>query len=655
MQFHLNGFRTGDPSIAKVEGEHAPAEPGSLPDEVDVLIVGCGPAGLTLAAQLAAFPDIKTRIVEEKAGPLTLGQADGIACRTMEMFEAFEFSEKVLKEAYWVNEITFWKPDDQRRERITRQGRIQDTEDGLSEFPHVILNQARVHDFFLETMSKAASRLSPCYSRRLSDLTFEGRGVEGQRRVSGYPVTVRLEHRAPGFEGSFETVRARFVVGCDGARSSVRKALNLALHGDSANQAWGVMDVLAVTDFPDIRLKATIHSAESGSILIIPREGGYLVRFYIELDKLNENERVSSRNITVDALIAAAQRILRPYVLEVKEVAWWSVYEIGQRLCNRFDNAEDEGETRLVPNVFIAGDACHTHSPKAGQGMNVSMQDAFNLGWKLASVIRKQSRPEILQTYSDERQAVAKELIDFDRIFAKMFSAPPKDPDNPNSEGVDPAEFQRYFVKQGRFTAGTATRYKPSLISAPPVHQHLAEGLQVGMRFHSAPVVRLADARSMQLGHTARADGRWRMFIFSDQANPADLSSRLRSLCAFLAESPTSPIRKYTPDGSDVDSIIDVRAVLQQGHREVDVADLPSFLLPQKGRYGLIDYEKVFCPHPKNGEDVFTMRGINREEGCLVLVRPDQYIAHILPLDAHAGIAAFFDGFMLDCRASASA
>ena len=111
MQFHLNGFRTGDPTV--LEPTASAQENGAgLPLEADVLIVGCGPAGLTLAAQLAAFPDIRTVIVEQKPGPLQLGQADGVACRTMEMFEAFGFAHKVLEEAYWVNETTFWKPSD---------------------------------------------------------------------------------------------------------------------------------------------------------------------------------------------------------------------------------------------------------------------------------------------------------------------------------------------------------------------------------------------------------------------------------------------------------------------------------------------------------------------------------------------------------------
>ncbi len=427
----------------------------------------------------------------------------------MEMFEAFGFSERVLKEAYWVNETSFWKPDPNQRANIVRGGRIQDVEDGLSEFPHVILNQARVHDFYLDVMLKSPARLTPDYSRRLLDLTIappsgDG-GPDGESAAAAYPVTIRLERLDPAHEGQAETVRARYVVGCDGARSAVRQSLGRALHGDSANQAWGVMDVLAISDFPDMRIKSAIQSASEGSALIIPREGGYLVRLYIELDKLNENERVSSLKVTSDILIAAAKRILHPYSLEVKEIVWWSVYEIGQRLCDKYDDVPESQAQDCFPRVFIAGDACHTHIPKAGQGMNVSMQDGFNLGWKLASVIQRRSSPKILHTYSAERHSVAKELIDFDRKWARMFSAPPKDPSDARSQGVDPAEFQKYFVKQGRFTAGTETHYAPSIISAAPTHQHLATGFTIGMRFHSAPVIRLADARPVHLGHTVKA------------------------------------------------------------------------------------------------------------------------------------------------------
>ncbi|MGX1789706.1 FAD-binding monooxygenase [Bosea sp. NPDC055332] len=637
MQFHLNGFRTGDPGVSEPATDLAASSTGaSLPQNVDVLIVGCGPAGLTLAAQLAAFPEITTRIVEQKPGPLELGQADGIACRTIEMFDAFGFSERVLKESYWVNETVFWKPDAARPEAITRSGRIQDVEDGLSEFPHVILNQARIHDFFLDVMRRSPSRLEPDYSRRLIDLQIDN--------GSSHPVTVQLERLDPAHEGKIETVKARYVVGCDGARSVVRKSIGRTLQGDSANQAWGVMDVLAVTDFPDVRLKALIQSAGEGTIIIIPREGGYLIRIYVELDKLATNERVASRNIGVEHLIAAAQRILRPYTFEVKEVAWWSVYEIGQRLCDKFDDVPADKAGRRLPSVFIAGDACHTHSPKAGQGMNVSMQDAFNLGWKLAAVLRGHCPPELLHSYSAERQAIAKELIDFDREWAKMLSAPLKTTET--GDGVDPKEVEAYFVRHGRYTAGTATRYAPSTLTGEPTHAGLATGLPIGARFQSAPVIRLGDAKPVELGHVAQADGRWRLYAFADRTDPSSGTSRLRALCDFLADSPLSPLRRHTRPGDDVDAVIDLRAILQQAHRDVAVDALPSLLLPHKGRLGLIDYEKVFCPALHGRQDIFDLRGIDRERGCLVVVRPDQYVANVLPLDDHAALATYFGAFM---------
>src|SRR6476620_10001410 len=159
MQFHLDGFEPGDPEIFD-RSERYPTSGalGALPGEVDVLIVGCGPAGLTLAAQLSASPDIKTCIVEQKAGRMLLGQADGIACRTTERFHASGFSDRLLNEAWGITETTFWKPDDRQPSKIIRGGWVQDVEGGLSEFPHVVLNQARVHDFYLDLMRRSGGK-----------------------------------------------------------------------------------------------------------------------------------------------------------------------------------------------------------------------------------------------------------------------------------------------------------------------------------------------------------------------------------------------------------------------------------------------------------------------------------------------------------------
>ena len=632
MQFHLNGFRTGDPTVLEPTAS-AQENGASLPLEADVLIVGCGPAGLTLAAQLAAFPDIRTVIVEQKPGPLQLGQADGVACRTMEMFEAFGFAHKVLEEAYWVNETTFWKPSDADSSCIVRSGRVPDVEEGLSHMPHVILNQARVHDFYLEKMQKSAARLTPHYSRRLASLVRDGDDA------SPYPVTAQFERQDEAHQGELETIRAKYVVGCDGARSGVRQSMGLSLKGESANHAWGVMDVLVNTDFPDLRFKSLVQSSAEGSLLIIPREGGYMARIYVEMDKLAENERVAGRNITLEQLIAAAQRIFHPYKLDVKEVPWWSVYEIGQRLTDRFDDLKPEEVATRLPHIFIAGDACHTHSPKAGQGMNVSMQDAFNIGWKLAAVLQGRSPASLLHTYSAERQAVAKELIEFDREWAAMLS---------DRASNDAAAVQKYFVQHGRYTAGTATHYKPALLTGSGSHQALATGLQIGKRFHSAPVVRMGDGKQMQMGAAFLADGRWRVLAFAGQGDAAAPDSPIHRLCKFLLASSDSPLKRFTPEGADVDAVIDVRAVFQQSHHTLAVTALPELLFPHKGRLGQRDYEKAFCAMDDESQNIYRMRGIDCQQGCLVVLRPDQYVAQVLPLGDTQALTQFFAGFMLD-------
>jgi phenol 2-monooxygenase (NADPH) len=635
MQFHLNGFRPGNPDVHPA----APAwrdRPGPLPETVDVLIAGCGPAGLCLAAQLAGVPEIRTMIVEPKLGPMEKGQADGISVRSMEMFQAFGFAEKVARESVWINETTFWSPDPANPAHIHRVGRVQDVADGLSEMPHVLLNQARVHDMFLDVMRNSPTRLEPDYGLRVLTLAVDP-------DASDYPVTVTLERTAPDCEGQIEIIRARYVIGCDGARSTVRQAIGGTLHGDAAHQAWGVMDVLAVTDFPDLRMKSVIQSASEGAILVLPREGGYLVRLYVELDTLDKDERVADRGMGAEDIIAKAKRILQPHSFEVKDVVWWSIYEIGHRLTDTFDDVPAGEATTRNPRVMLAGDACHTHSPKAGQGMNVSMGDTFNLGWKLISVLTGRASPALLHSYTAERRSAAKALVEFDHRWSRVLGTRSDDDD----DAAGP-RFQREFIANGPFTAGLTIQYEASALTGPDTWQNLATGFPIGMRLHSAPVIRLADAKPMQLGHAVEADARWRIFAFADATDIGQAGGAIHALCAFLEALPTSPVCRCTSPGADIDSVIDLRAVFQQGFRDLDYGAMPPLLRPHKGAYGLCDYEKIFCADIKCGDDLFAMRGISRDQGCIVVVRPDQHIAHVLPIDAHGELASFFAGFMID-------
>ncbi|WP_084125004.1 FAD-dependent monooxygenase [Demequina sp. NBRC 110054] len=634
MQFYRDGYRPGDPDL-RPAAPQALARSAEIPEQLDVLIVGTGPAGAVLAAQLAAFPGISTRVIERRATPLELGHADGVACRTVEMFQAFGLADALVREAYWVNEVRFWGPSSADRDRIERTGWVQDTPPGLSEFPHVIVNQARMQEYLLDYAAKQPSRLTVDYGVELVDLTV-GEG--------GYPVTVTLRQAGGEREGEVRTVRARYVVGCDGARSAVRTAIGRELKGDAANHAWGVMDVLATTDFPDWRTKNVIQSAGKGSLLMIPREGGSMVRLYVDLGEVKAGDS-AIRGTTAAQLADVANAILHPYSIDVRSVAWSSVYEVGQRLTDRFDDVPAELVGEREPHVFIAGDACHTHSAKAGQGMNVSMQDAFNLGWKLVAVLEGRAPEGLLATYSEERQSVAQDLIDFDRFWSAFIAQPTLDPDHPENGGVTAEAMQAEFARQGRYTAGLATRYRPSTLTGTGEHQGLATGFEIGTRFHSSPVIRVADARPMHLGHAHVADGRWRLYAFGDTTGVA-----LRELAEWLTESLDSPVQRFRLAGADLDAAFDVHGIFRAGHHEVDISSVPGILLPRSGPLGLQDWEKAWAVDPD--DDIFSARGI-ADDGALVIVRPDQYVAHVLPLAARVELTDFFSAILLEREAAA--
>nr|WP_321980883.1 FAD-dependent monooxygenase [uncultured Cohaesibacter sp.] len=644
MQFHLNGFKPGNyqvPDAARKPYPNPPVE--DLPAQVDVLIVGTGPAGLTMARQMSEFADITTCIVDKEPGPLLFGRADGISSRTMEIMEAFNSSEMVVKETYQLKQNTFWEPDPENPQNIKLTHKIPDARAGLSEFTHGIVNQARLHELLLDGMKNSITALRPHYSRELVSLEIDDSLTQD---LDAYPITATFKRTDEEGKQAEEVIKARYIVGSDGARSSVRKALDIRLQGESANKAWGVMDILLKTDFPYIRVKSFLQSHDHGAVMTIPREGGYLCRFYVELDLLGKDKRVADVKLTEQDLIAKAQKVFHPYKLDVKEVTWWSIYEVGQRIAERFDNRPIGSADDIIPRAFVAGDACHTHSPKGGWGLNTSLPDTFNLGWKLAAVLQGRSDPKLLSTYGTERRKVAQQLIDADRELSKLVATRPVAGDASEQAKIDTTKIEAFMKRQSGFVAGTSIEYYPSYICTGQENQELATGFHIGQRFHSAEATRVADGRSQHLGHLVKADGRWRLFVFGDTQSPIEPTSASARLVDFLANNDNSPVKKYTPKGADIDAVIDTYAVFQQ--QDLSMHDLQDYLWPAKGKYGLRDYEKVF--QTDLDKDVYEMRGIDRSKGCVVVVRPDQHIATILPLDAHDQLTEFFDVFMLDQR-----
>lgn len=627
MQFHHFGYVSKDPRVLPAAGVGL-NRPNDLPENIDVLIVGSGPAGAIAHAQLSRFPNVVTRLVERKPSRLVLGQADGIQARSVETFQAFEFAPQLIQEAYQITEMAFWKPDPEAPKNIKRSAITLDDPNGISEFPHLIVNQARIIDYFNEYAGRSETRGTVDYGYEFVDLTVTGEGE--------YPVRVTLRHTAGPKEGQETIVNAKYVIGADGARSGVRHAIGGSLKGDMSYHAWGVMDVLAETDFPDIRKKCAIQSEDGGNILHIPREGNHLFRMYVDLGEVDEDDNGKVRETSIETIIERAKAIIHPYSLDVRDVAWHSVYEVAHRLTDRFDDAATSPDGK--PRVFLLGDACHTHSAKAGQGMNVSMQDGWNLAWKLGYVLEGRSPESLLRTYSDERQVIAKNLIDFDKEWSTMMAKRPEEFDSPS-------ELEDFYVATAEFPAGFMTQYQPGTLTASNAQQELATGFPLGKRFKSAETVRVCDAVPVHIGHHHRADGRFRIYAFADTAG-----TTLHEWAEWMLTDPNSPIARFTPVGADLDSVFDVKVIFQQGHNEVDINQVSKLFLPKVGPFQVVDYEKIYTAgsgenSSGTGEDIFESRGISRD-GAVVVVRPDHYVSQILPLTATTELAEYFAQFM---------
>jgi phenol 2-monooxygenase len=494
-------------------------------------IAQAGPAGLFLEVLLARYglTDASLLCIDSKPTALKSGQADGLQPRTLEVLKSLGLAEEILTEGCQMWEVAFWNP---KRSSETN-GHPVPLHQGIertsieadvavpARYPHeVTIHQGRIERILEDELRRYSSRGVERSTRLISVSIDEEIDAE-------YPVIAEIE----GPSG-VRTVRTKHLVGADGAHSQVRRSMDLKLEGETSDFIWGVVDFVADTDFPDIRRRCAIHS-DGGSVMVIPREriatGEYLTRLYVHVQEevKPENDIASEEGvkgqsksdakarrekITLESIFAQAQEVFKPYSIRPKRtdaVDWWAAYQIGQRMSQQFVKTDSKGVNR----VFIVGDACHTHSPKAGQGMNVSLMDSYNLSWKLIHSLHgltpnsDGASDGVLDTFQTERLMIAKELLTFDREFSSMFSG--KIGTGDGEKELTHEQFLEVFSTGNGFTSGCGIEYPENLLVEKTVPEGIIHGtdylrgiLRPGRRLLDVKVKRHADGnpRSLQDG-----------------------------------------------------------------------------------------------------------------------------------------------------------
>lgn len=521
------------------------------PELYDIVVIGAGPAGLLLSTSLARW-GYRVKNIDNRERPTPTGRADGIQPRSLDLLRNMGLKSAIMAhKPARVYEVAFWEPGERGIRRTGTWASCPDFIDARYPFT-TLLHQGLVERVFIKDL--AANGVSVQRPWTIDDFSTHS------PIKPTHPVTIHTSHITN--KNLHQTLHAKYLFSGEGARSTIRESLNIPMHyTDSATHTWAVMDGLVRTTFPDIRMKCTIHS-EAGSVMVIPRERN-LVRLYIQLSSSSSIDARGywdpRKTASVPEVQEAAQRIFAPYWLAWETVEWFSVYPIGQGIAERYT---------LDNRVLLGGDACHTHSPKAGQGMNTAFLDAQNLAWKIHHVEAGFAQREVLlQTYEEERKKVAEDLLEFDERYARLFSArvpaaaaaargregrgnanttgtaedededEAKDTEsktltqpNPNPSSVtDTNPFIRTFKESCSFTSGYGVSYPSNILnyssthpaaSSPSSHLFLTHEqgttlLHTGRIFPPATVTRVTDANPVHLEQEIPSNGAFRVLIYA--------------------------------------------------------------------------------------------------------------------------------------------
>ena len=561
-----------------------------------------------LSANLVRY-GIKTCIIDDRPDRTSTGRADGIQPKTIETLRQMRVAEPLLRKGVRIYDIAFWKSTHEKPlHRTSREVHYPPVVDLLD--PYILLvHQGMVEGVFEDDLRERGTVVA-------RNISFAGidQTPESNRSLTA--------HCYQSDTQATKSILTRYVVGCDGAHSKVRKCIPGATPtGSSTDAVWGVLDGVLDTDFPDIWSKVVVQSAALGSVLMIPRERN-LTRLYIEL-RPDLAETMEGEQESKDFVQKRAQQIMRPFQLEWKNVEWFSRYKIGQRVAKKFS---DPGL-----QIFIAGDASHTHSPKAAQGMNTSMHDAWNLAWKLNFAIRGLAKPGLLESYENERQKIAKDLIEFDYEHANAF------------HNGDPVALAANFAKNIAFISGYGVSYSENVLNVKP--QGDSRGaLTPGFLLPPAKVTRFIDANPVDIQNDIPALGQFHIYFFTHAVRSAlpfletvchthsNSTSYIGRITAAANASYKQQPRAAAPHDeftlperyTSVSNIFTYALVTDDSRANIEMKDLPPALRASAWTFYLDDIPEQDTRRQKCIDK--WLGGLDEGEVVVLHVRPDGYV-----------------------------
>jgi len=604
-------------------------------EHYDIVIVGAGPVGLMLSTCLARW-GYKIKHIDNRPEPTPTGRADGIQPRSLDLLRNMGLKRKIMEhEPAKVYEVAFWDPAAKGIHRTGSWASCPKFIDARYPFT-TLLHQGLIERVFISDIEKNGNTI-----QRPWTIT----GFKNTAEDPTYPVEVNLAH----IDGTkSETVRAKYLFSGEGARSFVRDQLKIGIkYKDPIAHVWGVMDGVVRTNFPDIKMKCTIHS-DFGSVMVIPREDN-MVRLYIQVASSTDKDWDPRKQVSADEVQRIAQQIFQPYYITWDRIEWYSVYPIGQGIAERYT---------LDERIFMGGDACHTHSPKAGQGMNTAFLDAVNLAWKIHHVESGWMPREELKTYESERKLIAENLLDFDAKYAKLFSTRiPSAGEVAGASGSKPDaednEFIKAFKNSCEFTSGYGVAYNPNNINWGPQHpaQHPlilsyehGTSQRTGRILTPSTVTRIVDANEVHLEQEIPLNGSYRLFVFG--GNPTKTATALKDLAAHMA-APTSFFSTFLHKDIEAadrfherhnphSNLLSFAVILNTPHDKVVIDEhLPKILARYKDHIYADDIWDQRVPDAKAA--AHAKMGLDQETGGVVVVRPDGYVSIVVKLAEGSG------------------